>query len=293
MTRTFSIYEEDGSFLNHTAEPVAIFNAVTGHLHFVVDISDAKEMLAYAHANESYDAKNIIAIKLFDENGVDDQDVIHHLIERHRDGRPQYLFTVTDSAGKSINHLTEPGAIYHANTGDVFVFCEDATSTDTLDHYRRMMEDKRRKHPKASFKHIPNLTDILYVQLPKDQHTLNAICKNQKITLPAEKPSAEQPKAGAALLLRDKKGNVKDRLKQPAIIFNRETGTILHIGEAPLIQIEFAIKQGNLEVAGYTNRANHLVYFELPHEQTELDKVHLVPGYAPVLYAKHHSSTRS
>lgn len=284
--RNFSIYDNDGNFIDHTAEPVAIFNAVTGLLYSVVDIANAKEMLAYAHSNDENNVKNIIAMKLFDENGVDDQDVIHHLIERHRDGRPQYLFTVTNSNGNPVDYVTEPGAVYNINTGDVFAFCENANSVSTLFHYRLIMQDKRRIHPHASVNDIPTSTDIVYVQLPKDQHTLNAICKNQKITLPAAKPNTSAPKTDGPLVLRDKQNNILDRIKKPAVVFKRDTGTVLHIGEAALIQIQFAINQGNLEVSGDVDKANHLVYFELPHDQAELDKIHLVPGYAPVLYNK-------
>lgn len=297
--RTFSIYDNDGNFIDHTVKPIAIFNAVTGFCHSVVDIADAKEMLAYVH-DHNLDATHIIAIKLFDDQGVvDEQDSLNQLIEIHRDGREQYLYTITDTYRGETTYLEEPGAIYHQPTREIVAFCEHAEKDIALHDHRILVEEPDLLN--ALHKHAENKPcrfgdDIAYVKLPKDQHTLDVLCHTRKMfsreTLPAKTitDTPDDPHGRTTpLVIRDKQGNVKGSVKDPAIVFDRNTGTVIHIGEAALIQIEFAVTQGKLEVAGKFDKANDLVYLKLPHDQRTLDKVHLVPGYANILFNKLHA----
>ncbi|MCR6108646.1 hypothetical protein HXA34_20335 [Salipaludibacillus agaradhaerens] len=86
--------------------------------------------------------------------------------------------------------------------------------------------------------------------------------------------------------IRDEKGEVYNRVENPAAVFDAESGTLHKIGEADKMQRAFNAMTETYREAGLHGMADDLHYMELPKDQEEIDKVFQNADYIKRLYEK-------
>lgn len=84
--------------------------------------------------------------------------------------------------------------------------------------------------------------------------------------------------------IRDEKGEVFNRVKEPAVVFDRETGTIYKIGEYEVMEEYFNRTQTLYRSQGFGDIADEMILMELPGNQQIIDRVFQISGYVKRLY---------
>ena len=87
------------------------------------------------------------------------------------------------------------------------------------------------------------------------------------------------------ILIRDGK-EVYNRVTRPAVVFDRETGTLMKIGEWEVMEEYFHKTQDEYRAVGYHEIADDVLLMELPNDQEIVDKVFQNTGYLKVLYTE-------
>jgi hypothetical protein len=77
---------------------------------------------------------------------------------------------------------------------------------------------------------------------------------------------------------------VYNRVKNPAVVFDRESGTLHRIGERKAMLTYFNSESKKYRANGLHNEADNLTYMELPKDQQEIDKTFQITGYIKKLY---------
>lgn len=84
--------------------------------------------------------------------------------------------------------------------------------------------------------------------------------------------------------IRDEKGEVFNRVERPAVVMDRDCGTVLIIGEWETMETYFEDLQKKYRELGFDEAADDIVLVELPKEQEEVDKVFQNTGYMLRIY---------
>lgn len=84
-------------------------------------------------------------------------------------------------------------------------------------------------------------------------------------------------------MIRDNK-TVFNQVEQPAVVFDKESGTLLYIGEREVMQEKFEQYNAVYRASGFVDMAEALVLMDLPHDQDVIDKVFQITGYVKKLY---------
>lgn len=83
--------------------------------------------------------------------------------------------------------------------------------------------------------------------------------------------------------IRDEK-TVYNKVENPAVVFDRETGTLHRIGERETMVEYFNTASGKYRDKGFHAEADSLTYMELPKNQAVIDKVFQNTGYIKILH---------
>lgn len=86
--------------------------------------------------------------------------------------------------------------------------------------------------------------------------------------------------------IQDGKGILYNMTENPAVVFDKECGTLYKIGERETMLIYFQFLSESYRNAGYDYIANDMTFMELPHDQEEVDRVFQNSGYIKQLYEK-------
>lgn len=86
--------------------------------------------------------------------------------------------------------------------------------------------------------------------------------------------------------IQDEKGILYNMTENPAVVFDKECGTLYKIGEKETMLIYFNFLFESYRNAGYDYIANDLTFMELPLDQEEVDRVFQNTGYIKRLYEK-------
>lgn len=87
-------------------------------------------------------------------------------------------------------------------------------------------------------------------------------------------------------LVRDAKGNIFNELINPAVVFDKDLGVLLKIGEFD-VMLEYYKETVNLyNNAKIGHAAESIALMNLPKNQDEIDKAFQISGYINVLYGK-------
>lgn len=84
-------------------------------------------------------------------------------------------------------------------------------------------------------------------------------------------------------LIRDN-GKIFNKVKRPAIVFDKYTGTMHKIGEYEEMELYFKIAVEAYKRQGFYGQAEDITFMELPKEQEEIDKAFQNTGYLLKLY---------
>lgn len=85
-------------------------------------------------------------------------------------------------------------------------------------------------------------------------------------------------------LIQDEKGTVFNRVKNPAAVFDRESGTLHKIGEKENMVATYNFMQDKYRSAGLYDIADDLTLIDLPKDQVEINRVFQITGYIKRLY---------
>lgn len=85
-------------------------------------------------------------------------------------------------------------------------------------------------------------------------------------------------------LVRDSKGEIFNRLKEPAVILDTEEEIVLKNGEYDDMLKYFEIMCKKYRDAGFDFMADNLAVMHLPKDQDEIDKVFSMHNYIGVIY---------
>lgn len=91
--------------------------------------------------------------------------------------------------------------------------------------------------------------------------------------------------------IRDEKGNVYNKVEHPAVVFDKDCGTLLKIGNRDKMLAYFNQTNDKYREKGLHDMADNLYYMELPKDQREIDRVFHNAGYIKRLYDKTFSRT--
>ena len=87
-------------------------------------------------------------------------------------------------------------------------------------------------------------------------------------------------------LVRDSKGQVFNKLKEPAVILDTKEERVLKNGEYEDMLKYFNIMCKKYREAGFDFMVNDLAVMHLPKDQGEIDKVFSMHNYIGVIYKK-------
>lgn len=87
-------------------------------------------------------------------------------------------------------------------------------------------------------------------------------------------------------LLRDAKGNIFNELNNPAVVFDKDLGVLLKVGEFGVMLDYYKEVVSLYNNAGLSHAAENIALMDLPREQEEIDKVFQISGYVNTLYKK-------
>ena len=87
-------------------------------------------------------------------------------------------------------------------------------------------------------------------------------------------------------LIQDEKGTVFNRVKNPAAVFDRESGTLHKIGENENMVTYYNMVQDKYRSAGFHDIADDVTLMDLPKDQVEINRVFQITGYIKRLYEK-------
>lgn len=90
--------------------------------------------------------------------------------------------------------------------------------------------------------------------------------------------------------IRDGKGKVFNRVENPAIVFDRDTFTLLKIGELEEMQNYWELVTQTYHNGGFLNMVKATTLMELAHDQEEINRVFQNTGYIKHLYRKAQSA---
>lgn len=84
--------------------------------------------------------------------------------------------------------------------------------------------------------------------------------------------------------IRDEIGHTFNTVTNPAVIFDKSTGTLHKIGEFADILNHFDVMQAAYHNAGFAGIADDITLMELPRDQETIDKVFQNTGFVLTLY---------
>ena len=84
--------------------------------------------------------------------------------------------------------------------------------------------------------------------------------------------------------IRDGGGRVFNRVAQPAVVFDKEFGTLYKIGESMDMLSYYGHVCWAYKNSGHQQMADTVEYMTLPYDQAEIDKVFQISGYIKRLY---------
>jgi len=79
-------------------------------------------------------------------------------------------------------------------------------------------------------------------------------------------------------------GTVFNRAQQPAVVFDKQLGTLYRIGESADMETYYKVVNRAYEEGGFPEMARSVVFMDLPKDQDEIDKVFQITGYVKKLY---------
>lgn len=86
--------------------------------------------------------------------------------------------------------------------------------------------------------------------------------------------------------VRDGYGKVYQTLKNPAVLFDKDSGVLLKIGEAHHIAMAHEEYAAKYREHGHHGMANDLTYLELPLDQELVDNIFQKTGYLRSMMAE-------
>lgn len=86
--------------------------------------------------------------------------------------------------------------------------------------------------------------------------------------------------------IRDGQGKTFNTVTNPAVVFDKSTGTLLKIGEFSDMENYFTVSQAAYRNAGFIDMADDVTLMDLPRDQNVIDKVFQNTGYLLTLYKK-------
>lgn len=84
--------------------------------------------------------------------------------------------------------------------------------------------------------------------------------------------------------IRDEKGEVFNTVTHPAVVFDKQCGTLQKIGEYADMETYFNVTQAAYRKAGFPDVADDVTLMDLPRDQDIIDKVFQNTGYLLTLY---------
>lgn len=91
-------------------------------------------------------------------------------------------------------------------------------------------------------------------------------------------------------IIQDENGVEYNRLKQPAAVFDKDSGTLYKIGEKEDMIAYYNVvveKYRSSDLINANDIADNIVYMDLPKDQTEINLVFQITGYIKKLYEQH------
>lgn len=85
-------------------------------------------------------------------------------------------------------------------------------------------------------------------------------------------------------LIRDEKGHIFNRVKNPTVVFDGRDAILQKVGEKESMEDYFDSCQKQYRSAGLHAIADDLVLMEIPKDQETIDKVFQITGYIGILY---------
>lgn len=86
------------------------------------------------------------------------------------------------------------------------------------------------------------------------------------------------------MLIRDGKGEIYNKVKEPAVVFDNESGTIYKIGEYKVMKTYHQDVVKTYDNAGFKEMGDSLCLLELPRKQELIDKIFQNTGYLKIYY---------
>ncbi|PAV30330.1 hypothetical protein CIL05_07620 [Virgibacillus profundi] len=85
-------------------------------------------------------------------------------------------------------------------------------------------------------------------------------------------------------LIRDHDGHVHSKVKDPGVVIDKKTGTLIMIGEASKMEDYRLSLKNRYESFGAFALSKDLVTMKISKDQDEIDKVFQITGYVKTLY---------